>query len=300
MELSPSNSQQYKEESFFLRDPQRILQKLLGSATSVESFARTGEPLEQTVETFRDVVKCRKVRQYVLDEFDFDLAVRPDIFYKLLDIPQINFIETTKRDLEIETVSLKDTRDPSDPVAISNLNSVLRELYASLYLIKERIGKDFPDAILTKEMRAEHIDRVQQLVNTISVLHGNLTGYLLTGWKAGRIEKEFLSLFPDSEKAHPLRNTFPLIRHELELYREILKAEKKWGALGVDLFTILRKDGSQGLGLLLENIQELGNRLWQIIYQSAEIKQCMDLAGIDFADIQPIFDNSKVSLNPAG
>ena len=283
-----------------MRDPKRILQKLLGPEMQVEPFAGTGEPLEQTVETFRDVVKCRKVRKYVLDHFGFDLAISPEVFYSLLDIPQINYIETTKRDLEVETISLKENRESNDPVAISNLNSVLRELYASLFKIKERIRNDYPSAVLIREMHSEHIDRVQQLAKTISVLHGDLTGYLLTGWKAGRIEKEFLSLFPESAKAHPLRSTFPLIEHELELYREVLKVQKKWEPLEFDLSAILRKEDTQGLNLLLENIQELGNRLWQIIYQSSTIRQCVDLVGIDFGDIHPLFDNNKVNLNPLG
>ena len=281
-----------------MRDPKRILKKLLGPKTEVEPFVETGEPLQQTVETFRDVVKCRKIRDFVQEQFGLNLALSPAVFQGLLDIPQINYIETTKRDLEVETVSLKETRAPDDPVTIANLNSVLRELYANLFLIKERISKDFPNAVLINEMRSEHIDRVQHLVKSISVLHGNLTGYLLTSWKAGRIEKEFRSLFPNSTKAHPLRSTFPLIEHELELYRDIFKIQNKWKATELDLFAIIQHP--QGINPLLENIQELGNRLWQIIYQSSDIRQCVDLAGIDFGDIQPLFDNDKVTLNPSG
>ena len=281
-----------------MRDPKRVLKKLLGPDSDVEPFAGTGEPLEQTVETLRDVVKCRKIRTYVQEQFGLDLALSPEVFHGLLEIPQINYIETTKRDLEVETVSLKETRSPNDPVSIANLNSVLRELYANIFLIKERVSKDYPNAVLIGEMRAEHIDRVRQLVKSISVLHGNLTGYLLTSWKAGKIEKEFLSLFPNSTKAHPLRSTFPLIEHELELYVDVLKIQNKWQALQLDLFAILRNP--EGLNPLLENIQEMGNRLWQIIYQSSEIMQCMDVAGIDFGDIQPLFDNEKVALNPLG
>ncbi len=281
-----------------MRDPKRILKKLLGHGTEVEPFAETGEPLEQTVETFRDVVKCRKIRDFVLEQFGLNLALSPEVFHSLIDIPQINYIETTQRNLEIETVSLKETRAPDAPVTIANLNSVLRELYANLFLIKERISKDFPNAVLISEMRAEHIDRVEHLAKSISLLHGNLTGYLLTSWKAGRIEKEFMSLFPNSAKAHPLRSTFPLIEHELELYRDILKTQNKWKATKLDLFTIIQHP--QGINPLLENLQEIGNRLWQIIYQSSDIQQCVDLAGIDFGDIQPLFDNNKVTLNPSG
>jgi hypothetical protein len=129
-------------------------------------------------------------------------------------------------------------------------------------------------------------------------LHGNLTGYLFTSWKAGRIEKEFKSLFPNSTKAHPLRSTFPLIEHEQELYRDIFKIQTKWKAAELDLFAIIQHP--QGINSLLENLQEMGNRLWQIIYQSSDIQKCVDLAGIDFGDIQPLFDNEKVTLNPSG
>lgn len=282
----------------FLRDPKRILRKLLGAEINIEPFAKTGEPMEQMVTTFRDVVKCRKIRDYVQEQFGINLFVSPNVFHSLLEIPQINYIETTKRDLEVETVSLKQTRASGDPVTIANLNSLLRELYANLFLIKERINKDFPNAVLINEMRAEHIDPVQQFVKTISVLHGNLTGYLLTGWKVGRIDKDFKSLFPNTIKAHPLRSTFPLIEHELELYRDVLKTQTKWKAIELDLFAIIQHP--QGINPLLENIQEIGNRLWQIIYQSSDIRQCIDLAGIDFGDIQPLFDNDKVTLNPSG
>ena len=254
--------------------------------------------MEQMVTTFRDVVKCRKIRDYVQEQFGINLFVSPNVFHSLLEIPQINYIETTKRDLEVETVSLKQTRASGDPVTIANLNSLLRELYANLFLIKERINKDFPNAVLINEMRAEHIDPVQHFVKTISVLHGNLTGYLLTGWKVGRIDKDFKSLFPNTIKAHPLRSTFPLIEHELELYRDVLKTQTKWKAIELDLFAIIQHP--HGINSLLENIQEIGNRLWQIIYQSSDIRQCIDLAGIDFGDIQPLFDNDKVTLNPSG
>jgi hypothetical protein len=281
-----------------LRDPKRILRKLLGTEANLEPFSRTGEPMEQMVETLRDVVRCRKILNYVQEQFGIKLSISPKSFEKLLEIPQINYIETIKRDLEVETVSLKQTRISGDPVTIANFNSVLRELYANLFLIKERINKDFPNAVLIKEMLAKHIDPAQYFVKTISLLHGNLTGYLFTSWKAGQIEKEFKSLFPKSIKAHPLRRTFPLIEHELELYHDVVKTQNKWKAIELDLFAIIQKPN--GINLLLENIQEIGNRLWQIIYQSSEIPQFIDLSGIDFGDIQPLFDNDKLPLNPLG
>ena len=111
------------------------------------------------------------------------------------------------------------------------------------------------------------------------------------------IENEFSILFPNSPNARPLESKFPLVRHEMELYQSVARTEKKWQALELDLFSILRQNETKDLGLLLQNAQEMGNRLWQIIYQSSEIKICVELIGIDFANIQSLFDNETVPLN---
>ena len=86
----------------------------------------------------------------------------------------------------------------------------------------------------------------------------------------------------------------------MELYQSVARTEKKWQALELDLFSILRENETKDLGLLLQNAQEMGNRLWQIIYQSSEIKICVELIGIDFANIQSLFDNETVPLNING
>ena len=69
-----------------MRDPIRILKKLLGPETAVEPFAETGEPLQQTVVTFRDVVKCRKIRDFIQKQFGLNLALSPEVFQSLLNI----------------------------------------------------------------------------------------------------------------------------------------------------------------------------------------------------------------------
>lgn len=281
-----------------MRDPKRILKKLVGSDTNLEPFDATGEPLEQAVETFRDVIQCRKIRNYIQTNFGVDLAISPETFYQLLEIGPINYIETTQRDLEVETISLKDTRNSDDPVSIGNLNSVLREFYKDLLLLHERINKDFPDALLIRDMRPELIERCFEFADRLESMHGKWS--LFRGGKVRDIENEFADLFPNSPNARPLESKFPLIRHEMELYQSILRTEKKWRALNLDLFTILRGKENQDLGLLLQNAQEMGNRLWQIIYQSAEIKKCVELLGVDFADIHPLFDNETVPLNING
>ena len=281
-----------------MRDPKRILKKLIGPDSEIGPFDASGESLEQVVGTLRDVAKCRKIRDFIKTSFGIDLAVSPEIFYQLLEIGPINYIETTQRDLVVETISLKDTRHPGYPVSIGNLNSVLRELYKDLQLLHERIHKDFADALLIRDMRMELIDRCLDFADRLESMHHKWSFF--RGRRVRDIENEFSLLFPNSPNARPLESKFPLVRHEMELYQSVARTEKKWQALELDLFFILRENETKDLGLLLQNAQEMGNRLWQIIYQSSEIKICVELIGIDFANIQSLFDNETVPLNING
>ncbi len=97
-----------------MRDPKRILEKILGNGQNLDQFEQTGEPLEQLVNFLRDVVKCRRTRQWIADNYGIDMAVSPETFSLLLDIPQINFIENSNRLLEVESISLRETRNPDD------------------------------------------------------------------------------------------------------------------------------------------------------------------------------------------
>ena len=144
-------------------------------------------------------------------------------------------------------------------------------------------------------MKPELIDRCFDFVGEMESIHGKWS--LFKGGKVRDIEKEFVSLFPNSPNALSLESKFPLIRHEMELYQSVLRIEKKWGALNADLFAILRRNKVQDLSLLLQNTQEMGSRLWQIIYQSYEIKKCLELQGIDFGNIQTLFDDQTVYLD---
>lgn len=276
-----------------MRDPKRILTKLLGDSTKVDRLAETAEPLELVAEVLRDVVKCRKTRSWLLDENAIDLAVSPATLEKLLDIPQINFIETPTRTLEMEVVSLKEVRKPGDPVTVGNMNSVLRELYRTLNAIYENKKKNYPDLLLAEEMSGDYIDRVTDYVAVLRTLNGQLTGFLLSGGKARRIEKEFQTLFPHVAEAHPLRKTLPQVERELEFYRTCRKANEKWDAIELDIFRMLKKDG---LKLALENIEELGNQLWNIVYKTPPVKRSIEIAGIQFGDVRPLFDNDLVPV----
>ena len=146
-----------------------------------------------------------------------------------------------------------------------------------------------------RDMSPELIERCFDFVAKMESMHGKWS--LFKGGMVRDIENEFVSLFPNSPNALSLESKFPLIRHEMELYQSVLRTEKKWDALNADLFAILRENKAQDLGLLLQNTQEMGNRLWQIIYQSSEIKKCVELLGIDFGYIQTLFDDQAVYLN---
>ena len=68
----------------------------------------------------------------------------------------------------------------------------------------------------------------------------------------------------------------------------------RWEALGIDIFKIIR-DG--GLTNLRENIQELGNLLWKIVYNQRKLEQCLKILGIDFKDTRGMFDANSLNLN---
>ena len=126
-------------------------------------------------------------------------------------------------------------------------------------------------------------------------MHGKWS--LFRGAKVREIENEFAKLFPNSPESRPMESKFPLVRYEMELYQSALRTQKKWHILELDLFAILRGAEGKDLQLLLQNTQEMGNRLWQVIYQSSQIKKCVELLGIDFGNIKPLFDNEIVHFH---
>lgn len=275
-------------------NPKRVLTKLLGDSAKVEQLVQTSEPLDLVAQILRDVAKCRKTRQWMLDEFAIDLAISPATFDRLLDIAKINYVETPTRTLEMEVISLRETRTPGDAVTVGNLNSVLRELYSTLNSIHETLTKDHHDLLLDEEMSGELLDPVADHITVLRSLNGQLTGFLLTGGKARRIEKEFQGQFPRSMKAHPLRQTLPKVEFELEFYRACRKANRKWEALGLDIFHMLRE---KKLKQALENIEEMGTLLWNLVYNNPPVRQSIKIAGIQFEDVRPLFDDQMVPVS---
>jgi len=277
-----------------LRDPKRILEKILGDGRDLGRLEETGESLEQLTEVLRDVVRCQRTRQWITDNYGIDIVVSPATFSRLLEIPQINFIENSNRMLEVDTVSLKETRNLDDPVTIGNLNAVLKELYRNLESIQSRLDNEYPALLLINEMRAELIDVVAQQINSMKKLNGRLTGYLLSLGKVKSIERSFENLFPGSIKVGSLRKIFPAVKKEIEFYQKCSEMNKRWEAIEIDLFQAIREGG---LTNLRENIQELGNLLWSIIYNQRPLEQCLTILGIDFTDSRSLFDPNCINLN---
>jgi len=277
-----------------VRDPKRILEKILGDGRDLDRLEATGESLEQLTEILRDVVRCRRTRQWITDNYGIDIVVSPATFSRLLEIPQINFIENSNRMLEVDTVPLKKTRNLDDPVTIGNLNAVLRELYRNLESIQGRLDNEYPALLLINEMRTELIDLVAQQINSMKKLNGRLTGYILNLGKVKSIEHNFENLFPRSIQAGPLRKILPVVKKEIELYQKCNEMNKRWEAVGIDLFQVIREGG---LTNLRENVQELGNLLWSIVYNQGPLGQSLAILGIDFTDTRSLFDPNRVNLN---
>ena len=277
-----------------MRDPKRILEKILGDGRDLDRLEATGESLEQLTEILRDVVRCRRTRQWITDNYGIDIVVSPATFSRLLEIPQINFIENSNRMLEVDTVSLKKTRNLDDPVTIGNLNAVLRELYRNLESIQGRLDNEHPALLLINEMRTELIDLVAQQINSMKKLNGRLTGYILNLGKVKSIEHNFENLFPRSIQAGPLRKILPVVKKEIEFYQKCSEMNKRWEAVGIDLFQVIREGG---LTNLRENVQELGNLLWSIVYNQGPLGQSLAILGIDFTDTRSLFDPNRVNLN---
>ena len=277
-----------------MRNPKRILEKILGNRKDLDRLEETSESLEELIELLRDLVRCRRTRRWISDNYGIDIIVSSATFNRLLEIPQINFIENSNRLLEVDTVSLKETRNLDDGVTVGNINMILRELYRNLESIQGRRENEYYSLLLIDEMRTELIDVVVKQINSMKKLNGRLTGYMLNLSKVSLIERNFEKLFPSSIKIGSLRKILPIVEKEIEFYRKCSEMNSRWEALGIDIFKIIR-DG--GLTNLRENIQELGNLLWKIVYNQRKLEQCLKILGIDFKDTRGMFDANSLNLN---
>jgi hypothetical protein len=277
-----------------MRDPKRILKKILSDGTNLDPFEQSGEPLDLLVETLREVLRIRKGRQWLIDQSGIDPALPPDSFHSLLDLPEINVTEEADRNLDVVQHSLKDTRQPDDPVSIAHLNTCLRELYKDLSGLNELKKKEHPQLHLAPTMTGDLVDRVTNHVQQLRLLDWRGVGYLLTGWKARSIEKDFEALFPDARRLYPLRKHMNAVQLELGFYHRCLEINIKWVVTGLDLFRILQQDL---LSQTIDNLSELGNGLWNLVYNGSQLPTTLELAGLRFSNITTLFDPEQVPLS---
>ena len=196
--------------------------------------------------------------------------------------------------MELDTISLKKMRKLEDPVTVGNLNALLRELYRNLESIQNRLQNDYPNPLLINAMHSDLIGVVTEKIESIKILNGRLTGYMLNLGKVKSIEHGFKGLFPDSINIGLLRKTWPIVEREMVFYKKCSEMNERWEAIGIDLFQVLRKGG---LSNLRENIQEMGSLLWKIVYNQKSVEQCLKIIGIDFTDARTVLDSDHLKLN---
>jgi len=276
-----------------MRDPKRILKKILSEGTDLEPFQQSGEPLELLVETLREVQRVRKFRQWLIDQTGIDAALQPSAFHSLLDLPEINYSEESDRNLDVVRHSLTDSRKPEDPVTISNLNTCLREIHKDLSGLNDLKNREYPQLPLASAMTGDLVGRVTNHLQGLRGLDWRGVGFLLTGWQARSIEKDFEALFPDARRVHPLRKHLNAVQLELAFYHRCLEINIKWAVTGLDLFRVVRADK---LAQTIDNLSELGNGLWNLVYNGTQLPTTLGLAGIHFTDITPLFDPEQVPL----
>lgn len=279
-----------------MRDPKRVLGKILGKDIDLAPFEESGEDLLLLVETLREIAKIRKLSQWLKEHTGIQAGLSPLAFHKLLDLPEIDYTEIIDRNLDVTQGSLKATRQPEDPVTVANLNVYLRELFRDINNLHQLKTKEYPQLLLASSMTGDLVDRITEDVNRLRGLKQGSLGFLLTGWKAKEIEKQFKAQFPESHGVHPLRHHITEVQLELGYYRRCLDINIKWAATGMDLFTVVRGDL---LHQTLQNVGEVGSGLWNVVYNGMQMKTCMELAGIHFDDAATLFDPEQVPLTTA-
>lgn len=273
-------------------DPKRHLQKILRvDQAGLDRLESAGEDMPLLVETLREAAKCRSIRQFLVDELHLDPVVAPAEFGRLLAVPEIDTVETANKEGNVERSSLKAERKAEDPVSVAHLNAVLRELNRDLLRVRHQIENEYPDLLLAREMDKDLLDTAADCAASLRKLNRGALSYFFAGWKAKQIETAFRHAFPLSEKAHPLRSTLERVERELVFYRDCARLNEKWGALRLDLFHILRKNG---LTQTIENVQQLGNSLWNVVYSGQRLKRSIELVRIKFGDVRTLFHTADL------
>ncbi|MFQ5674012.1 MAG: hypothetical protein ACE5G9_13075 [Nitrospinales bacterium] len=267
----------------------RHLRKILDTESDAERFESTGEDIDLLVDTLREVQKLRRARRFLQEKFHLDLPCSAAIFEQLLTIPEIDKVEIPNKMGEVDLFSRKAEREPGTAVSTAELNVVLQALNRDLSRIDERRSAELGGLLPAEEMTGDLLQAAIAVTASLRALNAPGTGYLFSAWKARGVERKFRRLFPHTEKAHPLRKSLDRVERELGFYNDCLEINRKWGPLGLNLFVILRNDG---LSSVVENIRQLGNSLWNVVYNGQRLPACMALAGIRFGDVRTLFEET--------
>ena len=100
----------------------------------------------------------------------------------------------------------------------------------------------------------------------------------------------------DNFKFSSLHLPMEMIQALARIKQACAEVNQKWQALELDMFPLLKENE---LVSVLENMEELGGLLWNLVYKQSRIEKSLALAGIDFSDIQTLFDPALVRINNA-
>ena len=274
-----------------MKFPLRHLEKLLDPKTNLDAFENSEEDLELLIETLRDLEKSRKCRTYLKSKFKIELFLSSNIFDDLLQINEIDIIETFNKLGEAKHVSLKTTRKKNAPVSVSNLNAALRELNRDLLKIKEIADTKFKNFSLDKNFPEESLEESWQIIVALRNMKGNWLKNILNIKKIKTAKRKIAELFPSSKITFDERK-LEQVQKELAFFLQCSDLNKKWSPIGLNLISCFTHGN---IDTLIENIQEMGSSIWSSVYNGQRLPKSLKITGIDFGDIRTIFENSQLA-----
>jgi hypothetical protein len=274
-----------------MKFPLRHLEKLIDPNISSNDFETANEDLELFIETLRELEKCRKSKVYLKKEFNMELFLSSNAFNDLLQIREIDMIETPTKSGDVERISLKKSRQREDPVSVSDLNAALRELNRDLLRIQEIEKKEFEKFNLAQDVSENSLEQAWQIIISLRNMKGNWLENILNIRKKKEAKQKMKKIF-SSSKIDFTGNQLDQIQKELAFFRQCSDLSQKWNPIGLNLISCLQKGT---LDRLIQNIQEMGSTVWTSVYNGQKLPKSLEIAGIDFGDIRTIFENSNLA-----
>ncbi len=274
-----------------MKFPLRHLEKLINPSIGLKDFETVNEDLELLIETLRELEKCRKCRIYLKNEFKVELFLSSKAFNNLLQIREIDMVETPTKSGDVERISLKNSRQNDDPVSVSNLNATLRELNRDLLRIQEIAQKEFKKFDLIEDISTETLEEAWQIIISLKQMEGNWFENILNKRKTKKATQEFARIFPNS-KMILKKNQLDQLQKELAFFRQCSDLSQKWIPIGLNLVSCLKLGA---LDRLIQNVQEMGSTVWTTVYKGQRLDKSLEITGIHFGDIRTIFENSKLA-----